>query len=87
VTRITRRWKVALAAPAAAAVLCAAAYWALELAGASCYPDKVWGNCNTAADWQLLLLFLGAIAVSLTLVSSAIYGLFRLSRRRRRAAQ
>jgi hypothetical protein len=69
--------------PAACAVVCALAFGILEIAGAECIPDKIWGDCNTAADLQLPVFLLGLLAAACVAAVVVLYGAVALAGRRR----
>jgi hypothetical protein len=82
-TRTSRRRMAALVLPISAVIACAATYGILELAGANCYPDKIWGDCNVAAHVQFGILYLGAFASVVALVVVLTCGIFVSAQRHR----
>jgi len=63
-------------------VVCAVAFVIFEFLGARCFPDKIWGHCNTAADVQLLVLAVGALATVATVLIGISYSVLAFVRSR-----
>jgi hypothetical protein len=83
VRRRSKLWIAAVAAPAALVVACAAAVGVLELMGAECRPDKIWGDCNEAAQMQVPVFLVGLVAAAVALVVALLCALDVLARRHR----